>query len=105
MRLSKWMMTLSALALLAPAARADEPDLKTMFDQLLPGMGQEQAQQKWQEVCWKAAAPGHEAERSQACKLMAEKLGPDTPTPARVWLLKQLERIGRDECVRRSPRS
>ena len=30
---------------------------------------------------------------------MAEKLGPDTPAPARVWLLKQLERIGRDECV------
>ena len=62
-------------------------------------MGQEQSQQKWQEICWNAGAPGHEAERSQACKLMAEKLGPGTPTPTRVWLLKQLERIGRGECV------
>ena len=62
-------------------------------------MGQEQVQQKWQEICWKAGAPGHEAERSLACKLMAEKLGPGTPAPSRVWLLKQLERIGRGECV------
>ena len=92
-------MTLSALALLGAAGRADEPDLKAMFDRLLPAMSQEQAQQTWQEACWKAATPSHEAERCQACKLMAEKLGPDTPTPARIWLLKQLERIGRDECV------
>ena len=62
-------------------------------------MGQEPEQQKWQEICWNAGAPGHEAERSQACKLMAEKLGPGTPTPTRIWLLKQLERIGRGECV------
>ena len=30
---------------------------------------------------------------------MAEKLGPGTPEPTRSWLLKQLERIGRGECV------
>ena len=30
---------------------------------------------------------------------MAEKLGPSTPVPVRMWLLKQLERIGRSECV------
>ena len=45
------------------------------------------------------ALPGHKPQRSEACKLMAEKLGPGTPTPTRVWLLKQLERIGHGECV------
>jgi len=66
---------------------------------LLPSIRQEQAQQKWQEICWKTLAPGHEAERILACKFMAQKLGPGTPEPTRVWLLKQLERIGRGECV------
>ena len=95
----RWMMIVAALALMAPSVRADLADLKRTFDELLPGMGQEQAQQQWQEICWNAGAPGHEAERSRACRLMAEKLGPGTPEPARVWLLKQLERIGRGECV------
>jgi HEAT repeat protein len=93
------MIAISALALLATVARSDEPDLKALFGQLFPEMSQEQAQQKWQEACWNAAAPGHEAQRSLACTLMVEKLGPEAPTPARVWLLKQLERIGRDESV------
>jgi len=93
------MMIVAACALVATGVRADEAELKKTFEALLPGMGQEQAQQKWQEICWNAGAPGHEAERSQACKLMAEKLGPGTPAPTRVWLLKQLERIGRGECV------
>lgn len=99
MRFPRWLMTLSTLALVACSARADEPDLKTLFHQLLPELGKEQSQQKWQEACWKAAAPGHETQRCQACLLMAAKLGPDTPAPARIWLLKQLERIGRDESV------
>ena len=95
----RWMTALAACVLIAPAARADEPDLKKTFNELLPGMSQEQAQQKWQEICWHAGAPGHEAQRKQACVLMAGKLGPTTPAPVRVWLLKQLERIGRSECV------
>ena len=99
MRLQKSLMSLMVLALAVPAAWAGEPDLKALFGQLLPGMSQEQAQQKWQDACWKAAAPGHEAERALACTLMTEKLGPETPAPVRVWLLKQLERIGRGESV------
>lgn len=84
---------------LGQKARSEEPDLRATFKHLLPSMGQESAQRKWQEACWKAAAPGHESERLLACELMTEKLGPETPTPARIWLLKQLERIGRDECA------
>ena len=30
---------------------------------------------------------------------MAAKLGPKTPKPARIWLLKQLQTLGRGECV------
>jgi HEAT repeat protein len=93
------MIAILAIALLATVARSDEPDLKALFGQLFPEMSQEQPQQKWQVACWNAAAPGHEAQRSLACMLMAEKLGPETPTLARLWLLKQLERIGREECV------
>jgi HEAT repeat protein len=98
-----WMMTLAACALFATGARGDETDLKKTLDGLLPGMGAEQGfeqpQQKWQEICWNAGTPGHEADRALACKLMSEKLGPTTPARARIWLLKQLERIGRGECV------
>ena len=74
----RWMMIVAACALIATGVCADEADLKKTFEALLPGMGQEQAQQKWQEICWNAGAPGHEPERSQACKLMAEQLGPGT---------------------------
>ncbi len=99
MNIRRWMMIVAACALIAGGVRADEADLKKTFEELLPGMAQEQAQQKWQEICWNAGAPGNEARRSQACKLMAEKLSPGTPAPTRIWLLKQLERIGRGECV------
>src|SRR4051794_40734563 len=86
--------------LLMPAwCVAAEPDLKKTFAELLPAMGQEPAQQRWQEICWAAGAPGHEADRAAACTLMAAKLGPETPAATRIWLLKQLERVGRGECL------
>ena len=64
----RWMTALAACLLMACAARADEPDLKKTFAELLPGMDKEQSQQKWQEICWQAGAPGHEASGSRpAC--------------------------------------
>ena len=54
---------------------------------------------EWQEICFKLGAPGNEAGRAEACRLMAEKLTPATPAIARVWLIQQLERIGHGECV------
>lgn len=84
---------------------AQEPTFRELLEQTLPGMGAEQiadrkdAQQRLQDVCFKLGAPGREAERAEACTLMAAKLGPQTPKPARIWLLKQLEFIGRAECV------
>lgn len=99
MRSRSWITVLAVCAALAGSAgRADEADLARKFDELLPGMGADREykspQQKWQAVCLEASAPGREAERTQACRLMAGKLGPETPARARVWLLTQLGRIG-----------
>ncbi len=104
MTLRRWLLILAAsAALCGTGTRAEEPDFKKAFDEFLPGMGAEknfeQPQQKWQELCTQAGAPGHEAQRKAVCALMAEKLGPQTPARARIWLLKQLERIGHGECV------
>ncbi len=79
--------------------------LKQVFDELLPGMGaadvgaRREPQQVWQTICLKAGAPGNETLRAEACRLMCEKLGPQTPNPTREWLLRQLEHIGRGESI------
>jgi len=84
---------------------AQDKSFKETLEELLPGMSAEKIpdrkgpQQQWQEICSQAGTPGNEAERAEVCQLMAEKIGPDTAKPARIWLLKQLERIGRAECV------
>jgi HEAT repeat protein len=99
MTLRFFKMTLATCVLVATGTRGDEPELRKTFEELLPSMSQEPAQQRWQEICWGAGAPGHEADRILACKLMAERLSPATPASTRIWLLKQLERIGRGECA------
>ena len=82
-----------------------EKTLQETLDELLPGMGAEEPtqrqgpQQQWQEICFGLSAPGNEAGRAQACVLMAERLKRPLPAPARIWLLQQLQRIGRAECI------
>lgn len=77
---------------------------QTLTD-LIPGMGEKEpparfpAQQQWQAICIDAGAPGNEARRLEVCQAMAAKLGSNTPEQARLWMLKQLEFIGRAECV------
>lgn len=100
---------LAALALTGSAAVAQKKDappldlkgktLQQTFDELLPKLDGQTAQQQWQSICFQLSAPGYEAQRGEACKLMITKLGKDTPNAARVWLLKQLERIGRAESI------
>lgn len=101
-------LTLLSLTLLCTSVGtlwSAPPDLKgktlqQTFEELLPNLGSKtEAQQQWQNLCFQLGAPGNEALRAEACKLMADKLSATTPNPARIWLLKQLERIGRDECV------
>jgi len=99
-----------ALSFAVGAAGAAPPDLKgkslnQVFNELLPGMSaaeigaRQEPQQAWQAICIRAGAPGNEGLRAEVCRLMTEKLGPETPTPTRQWLLGQLEHIGRGESV------
>jgi HEAT repeat protein len=99
----------AVVALEASTVTAQEEQEPKPFEQfleeLLPGMGAESIpdrqtpQQTFQDRCFALGAPGREAERTEACTLIAAKLGPETPKPARVWLLKQLQFIGKGECV------
>ena len=96
--------------LLSALGASAQPDLKgkslaDTFNELLPGLGaadtgaRTAAQQKWQDICFQLGAPGNEKQRAQACVLMAAKLDAKTPAPTRLWLLTQLEHIGREESV------
>ena len=86
-------------------ALVQEANLQEKLDELLPRMGAEKipdrhgAQQEWQKICFEAGAPGNDALRAEVCALMIARLGKETPVPARVILLTQLERIGREESV------
>lgn len=76
-----------------------------VLDSLLPGLGSEDAgrrggaQGTTEKVAFHASRPGAEAERAACSKAIAGRLGPEAGTLARVWLLRQLERIGRSEAV------
>src|SRR5712692_8879376 len=91
----------------APQAKGkiDPQSIQQDFDKFLAKMAsdnlgeREAAQKAWQEICVKAGAPGSEAARAAACKLMIHKLDPQTPTITRLWLLKQLQTIGHRDCV------
>ena len=78
---------------------------EVVIDSLLPGMGaasiveREAPQQTLERICYHAGRPGAEVERAALCRAMACRLGPDTAKPARVWLLRQLERISGQEAV------
>jgi HEAT repeat protein len=73
--------------------------LAASFEKLLPGMTGKEAQQDWQEICFRVGAPGNEELRLSACKLMAARLEPATPAATRIWLLRQLQQLGRAESV------
>ncbi|MFQ5809308.1 MAG: HEAT repeat domain-containing protein, partial [Armatimonadota bacterium] len=98
--------SLLLLGMSMPVALSDdEPTFQQLLEETLPGIGAERIedrkndQQRLQEACLRLGAPGREAERGEACRLIAARLGIDTAKPARIWLLKQLEFIGRGECV------
>jgi HEAT repeat protein len=72
---------------------------------LLPDMGSEDpgrrngAQSVIERIAFRASRPGAEAERAACSKAIAAALTPRAGPLARVWLLRQLERIGREEAV------
>jgi HEAT repeat protein len=72
---------------------------------LLPKFGSENlderqdAQRAYERICWRASRPGADAERAAACTAMVAALKPELPKPSLLFLLQELERIGREEAV------
>lgn len=104
--MNRFTFAIPCALLAAQFAFAQPPDLKgktlaATFAELLPGLAKADrgAQQRWQDLCNTAGAPGHEKLRAEACTLMTAKLDAQTPAATRVWLLTQLARIGREESV------
>ncbi|MBV9470300.1 MAG: HEAT repeat domain-containing protein, partial [Abitibacteriaceae bacterium] len=57
------------------------------------------AQDTWERIALRAGRPGAEAERLAASKVMLTQVGTAAPQAVRLWMLKQLENIGRAEAV------
>lgn len=99
------ILSLVLLAVTAPGLGAEPSAFLATLDRLLPPMGaadvaeRQAAQQEFQDLCFALGTPGRDAERDAACKEMLARLGTATPKPARLWLLKQLQSIGKVECV------
>lgn len=75
------------------------------LDELLPGLGaadipeRQRPQQDLEHLCFLVGRPGAEDERRWLCEAMGARLGAGVPLPARIWLLRQLERISGEESV------
>ena len=76
-----------------------------VLDALMPDMGSEDVgkssgpQGTLERIAFQASRPGADADRAACAKALAARLGPDVPAPARVWVLRQIQRIGRAEVV------
>jgi len=57
------------------------------------------AQNRIERIAFQASRPGAEGQRAACAKALAAKLGPAAGPLGRAWLIRQLERIGREECV------
>src|SRR5262245_46773787 len=80
-------------------------DYTIIIDSLLSDLGNEDAakrsgaQRTLERLAFNASRPDAERERFACSSAIASRLGPDVSPLASVWLLRQLERIGRAECV------
>ena len=92
-----------------PAAARTPQQLEAVYakvlEALMPNMGNEDPgkrndpQSILERIAFQASRPGAEADRAACSKAIAARLGPQTGPFGRVWLLRQLERIGRGEAV------
>ena len=84
-----------------------EADYVRVIESLLPGMAadgipdREEDQQTFERMCFHASRPGAEQERRALCLAMHRFVGASAPMPARIWLLRQLERMSGEESVDR----
>ena len=94
-------------AKVAPQESKVEPENECLrqIDALIPQMAsddvavRQESQKTFEMMCSSAARPGAEKERVELCQQILHRLKPETPRRARVWMIRQLERVGRDECV------
>ena len=99
----KTMLLALAWTSLAAVPAPPDDDYGAKVDALLAGLGSEnaaelnKAQAALFRLCAQAGAPGSTG-RAAACEAVAARLGRAGPQ-ARVWMLRQLERFGRAECV------
>ncbi len=101
-------LILLATGALSPAI-AGGADLEKQFvaaiDELLPGMGAEKivdrqkSQERFERICMENSGPDQQKERAALCAAIMQRVGPETALPARVWLLRKVEPIGREEVV------
>lgn len=92
-----------------PATQRTPEQLATVYvqvlDALMPDMSNDDPgkrggpQSTLERIAFYASRPGAEADRAACAKAIAAKLGPDVGSLGRMWLLRQLERIGRAEVV------
>jgi HEAT repeat protein len=107
--ISATLALLLAVWMAVPAEAASAAELEKQFlskiDELLPGMGaqkledRQEPQLAFERICFDNSAPDKQAEREALCKAMMQRVGPDVAMPARVWLLRKVESIGREEVV------
>ncbi|MBP7933937.1 MAG: hypothetical protein KA354_04740 [Phycisphaerae bacterium] len=99
------VMTVTTTSLAQEKTATSEAEYAKKIDSLLPGMGAErlvdrrEPQMAFEKICFEASAPGKPAEREALCKALIAKVGPEVAKPARIWLLRKVETIGRDEVV------
>lgn len=97
-----WLLSLALVVCVA--GRAPAEDYGASLDGLVTNLGAEDVGQRLNAVnaldrlCGAATVPGAEAERAALCQAVAAKLGQGNPT-AKVFLLRVLERYGRNEGV------
>ena len=103
-------LAVAMLPLAAAAQNAGGEDLNKQYtatiERLMPGMGAEKMedrqapQQELEKLCHEVGTPGREAERTTLSKaIMSFAVKDDASKIARIWLLRKMESLGRDEAV------
>jgi HEAT repeat protein len=90
---------------MAAKPSALEENYRSQIEPLLAGMAatdipaRQGPQQTLEKLCHQAAAPEKEKEREALSSAIMSFTGTDTAKPARVWLLRKIETLGKEEVV------
>ena len=82
-----------------------QTDFAKKLAEWMPGISDENIekrsgpQNEWHKICLQAGAPEKDAERKAICSAMLGALKSSDNQVARLFLVRQFEKIGREECV------